>query len=190
MINKLQMLVPHRRLGYHEALGLAEQQAQRLRQLIDNDYPAITDAELRSIPGIVIEAVPNLKVSGATRQVGNLWIILINRDDMATRQRFTIGHELKHILDHQAHTAISTPQPRWFTERICDYFAACLLMPRPWIKRAWTSGIQDLQQLAEAFDVSLTAAHIRLQQMGLIEAQQRCDTTSRDVVPLTAAVGT
>ncbi|MCP4307047.1 MAG: ImmA/IrrE family metallo-endopeptidase [bacterium] len=190
MINQLQKLVPHRQLNYNEALTLAEQQAQRLRRMLHINYPAITNTELRSIPGVVIETVPNLKVAGATRQAGNLWIIIINQDDIAPRQRFTIGHELKHILDHQAHTAISTPQPKWFTERICDYFAACLLMPRPWIKQAWTNGIQDLYQLAEAFDVSLTATRIRLQQIGLIETPERCNTTSPDVVPLTAAVGT
>ncbi len=190
MITQLQKLVPRRRMNRNEALAVAEQQAHRLRQLLGIDYPAINDRQLRTIPGVVIERVPNLEVSGATQQVRDLWIILINHDDVAVRQRFTIAHELKHIFDHPAREASQDSQPKWLIERICDYFAACLLMPRPWIKRAWTAGIQDTQQLAEAFDVSHTAIRIRLQQVGLVDTPRRCHGYTPDVVPLVAAAGT
>ena len=36
-------------------------------------------------------------------------------------------------------------------EQICDYFAGCLLMPRPWVKRVYCSGVQDLPELAQTF---------------------------------------
>ena len=30
-------------------------------------------------------------------------------------------------------------------EQICDYFAGCLLMPRPWVKRLYCSGTDTCQ---------------------------------------------
>jgi hypothetical protein len=32
-------------------------------------------------------------------------------------------------------------------EAVCDDFAACLLMPRPWVKRLWSGGLQDIDAL-------------------------------------------
>lgn len=188
IITTLQELVPRRRLHYHEALAIAEKQAQRLRGHLSIDSAAISDQQLRSIPGVLIEGVARLGVSGATRRVGGLWIILLNADESPVRRRFTAAHEIKHILDDQAvnHLRKVGPgtAPNWLTERICDYFAACLLMPRTWIKRAWGSNAQDEATVAKMFNVSLDAARIRLQQVGLIDAPQRCHGYTRDVIPL------
>ena len=63
-------------------------------------------------------------------------------------------------------------------EQICDYFAGCLLMPRPWLKWAWGNGIQSLQDVAEHFGVSETAAQVRLTQIGLISPVPRCYHTT------------
>ena len=189
MINKLQKLVPRRRLHRHEALAIAEQQAQRLRHLLDVTEPAITNEQLRAIPGVLIEDIARLGVSGATRQVGDVWIILTNRDEASVRQRFTIAHEIKHILDDKAtnqlrETSPEGAEPIWLTERICDYFAACLLMPRIWIKRAWSTTTQDETALAKMFNVSVAAIRIRLQQIGLVDTPQRCHGYAPDVIPL------
>lgn len=141
MIKKLQALRPRRRLTRDEALALAEIQAAHLRRHISADQAAVTNQQLRSVPEVRIETVPNLGVSGATRRIGDLWIILLNADEAAVRHRFTIAHEFKHILDDEATTHLHRLGRRdsqdWLTERMCDYFAACLLMPRLWVKRAW-----------------------------------------------------
>lgn len=189
MITKLQQLVPRRRLSRDEALAIAEQQAHRLRSLLGVDQPAITTEHLHAIPGLIIDDVARLGVSGATRKVGDLWIILTNRDEAPVRQRFTMAHEIKHILDDKAvdqlrKTSPESTNPTWFTERICDYFAACLLMPRIWIKRAWTAGTQDETALAKMFNVSTDAIRIRLQQTGLVDTPRRCHGYTPDVVPL------
>ncbi len=191
MIRQLQRLAPARLLSTAEALAVAELQAQRLRQLLGVTEGALSEQQLRALGGIIIERVPDLGVSGATRQIDRRWVILLNRDDPPVRQRFTIAHELKHILDHPATLALQAsgvPPHRqtWLTERICDYFAACLLMPRPLVKRAWTTGSQDLRSLADRFQVSLDAMRIRLEQIGLVEPVGRCSTESPDVVPLVA----
>lgn len=189
IITTLQKLVPRRHLHRTEALAVAEKQAQKLRSALGVDTAAITTDQLRSIPGVLIEEVSRLKVSGATRQVGDLWIVLVNADEAPVRRRFTIAHEIKHILDDQAASHLrqnGTAGPDWLTERVCDYFAACLLMPRPQIKRAYTTVSQDETTLAKMFDVSLDALRIRLQQIGLTDSPQRCDGYTRDVIPLPA----
>jgi Zn-dependent peptidase ImmA (M78 family) len=58
-------------------------------------------------------------------------------------------------------------------ETICDYFAACVLMPRAWVKKAWREGPQDIPSLARQFQVSRQAMQVRLQQVGLIERGKR-----------------
>ena len=191
IITKLQQLVPRRPLSRTEALAVAEKQAQLLRQALDIDTAAIATAQLRSIPGVLIEDVAGLGVSGATSRVGDQWIVLVNADEAPVRRRFTTAHELKHILDDRAINHLRKNRgpatgPDWLTERVCDYFAACLLMPRMWIKRAWASNIQDPTVLAKMFNVSVDAARIRLQQVGLIDAPKRCHGYSRDVIPLPA----
>lgn len=58
-------------------------------------------------------------------------------------------------------------------EQVADQFVACLLMPRPWLKRAWGSGIQDPRDLARLFDVSPAAMRVRLETTGLVQQEWR-----------------
>jgi hypothetical protein len=46
---------------------------------------------LKSIDGVRVEQLGELGVSGATRRVGNLWIVLVNQDEARVRNRFTIA---------------------------------------------------------------------------------------------------
>lgn len=75
------------------------------------------------------------------------WLVAINRDDAKTRRRFSLAHEFKHILDNPyinvLYAAGDNKDKR--KEEMCDFFAAFLLMPRPWVKRPWASGIQDTE---------------------------------------------
>ena len=43
-----------------------------------------------------------------------------------------------------------------------SHFAATLLMPKAWLTQLWGEGVQDLQALADAFDVSTMAMRRRL----------------------------
>ncbi|MBA3362354.1 MAG: ImmA/IrrE family metallo-endopeptidase [Acidimicrobiia bacterium] len=111
---------------------------------------------------------------------------MINRDEAKVRQRFSAAHELKHILDDQAtlhlyRRGLLAGGQDWLTERICDWFAANLLMPRLWVKRAWVSGNQDPIELARLFEVSTDAMRIRLDQLGLQEPTSRCSPVDFDL---------
>lgn len=61
-------------------------------------------------------------------------------------------------------------------EQLCDYFAACLLMPRTWVKNAYAGGTQEIPKLARLFDVSEPAMRVRLTSIGLIDPLPRCAT--------------
>ena len=77
-------------------------------------------------------------------------------------------------------------------ESVCDYFAACLLMPRPWVKRAWATVTQDQTELAAYFRVSPAAMARRLADLKLTEPTKRHGHESvaryfRRATPLTIA---
>jgi len=62
-----------------------------------------------------------------------LWIIHLKKDDPFTTQRFTLFHEVFHILAHHRNTPASRKRGHRetpFTELLANYFAACVLMPR------------------------------------------------------------
>ena len=59
-------------------------------------------------------------------------------------------------------------------ERICDYFAGCLLMPRAWVQAGFANGTRHPMDLAQVFGVSPTAMGVRLNQIGLTRPGPRC----------------
>ncbi len=96
--------------------------------------------------------------------------ILINGATSPGRQRWSLAHEVKHILDHPFVTIIYPKGSNELAEKSCDYFAACLLMPRRWLRRAWNEGPRDIPKLARLFGVTPAAVTARLLQTGLIDA--------------------
>jgi Zn-dependent peptidase ImmA (M78 family) len=128
---------------------------------------------LSRIPGIVAESCVSLSTSGRTQWNGDHWLIQVGADEPHVRQRSSLAHELAHIVLHPvADLALPGHGHRTAETRLetaCEYFAACLLMPRTWIKRAYfQSGIQDVPSLARLFGVSWTAMNIRLEQLVLV----------------------
>ncbi|MBA3362355.1 MAG: hypothetical protein H0T94_13015 [Acidimicrobiia bacterium] len=71
MIEQLQALVPKRRLNREEALAIAELQAFRLRLALKVNEAGLSDQHLFAIPGVRVEAMSGLGVSGAIRRVGD-----------------------------------------------------------------------------------------------------------------------
>ena len=66
------------------------------------------------------------------------------------------------------------PDRHDWIELVCHHFAACLLMPRPLIKRHFCEGVQRTADLAVLFDVSQEAMQRRLQDLGLVDPVARC----------------
>jgi len=174
-ITALRDLVPIRPLSLIEALRIAEVQSQKLLKLTGVEAPPVPEQIITELPHIQVERVDLGDLSGAAQWAHGRWLILINRKDVAGRQRFSLCHEFKHVLDNPfADVVYSGCIPsKQRVEQVCDYFAGCLLMPRPWIKSAWQAGIQDVGSLARRFDVSQMAMRVRLLQIGLIHNTTR-----------------
>lgn len=174
----LRDFVPIRPLSRTEAYRIAELQASRFLRLVGADEAPVDEKVITELPKVHVQRLSPLPVSGATQWSQGRWIILLNANESTTRQRFSLAHELKHIVDHRfvdiLYNRIPEDERREFIERICDYFAGCLLVPRPWLKRAWGNGIQQPAELAARFRVSQQAVQVRLSQIGLGERSRRC----------------
>ena len=178
VLARLRGLIPLRRCRFDEALRIAELQASRLL--------ALTRVEAAPIPNEIVSELPRIQVtyrelptSGLSYWNGHNWIIALNRAEPWTRQRFTLLHEYKHIIDHgsvkRLYPGARDRTPEQQAEQAADYFAGCVLMPRILMKRAWAAGLQTPARLARHFEVSERAALVRLAQIGLTDATTRCE---------------
>jgi len=193
IIKSVRDIMPARPVTLGEAYILAERQAVALLKLLRVTKAPIDVNRLGDLPKIVIDVkprheMPDIARVGPISEIAGVshhwenghWLITINENDTLGRRRFSLGHEFKHVLDHSiyrvayAHLGYGDEGQRdRQIERICDHFAASLLMPRLAVKKAWTSGIQDVEALAGLFTTSLTATRIRLKYLGLTNEPKR-----------------
>lgn len=180
ILGSLRSLIPQRGCDDTEYRMVAEMQANKFSEIIrqlDPGSDGIQSHHLEDLSRIRIVHDP-LPVSGLTQWNGKKWIIVINPNDSLARQRFTLLHEFKHIIDHGASGRLYrdttnrgiTTTSKTHSERAADYFAGCALIPRRDLKRAWTSGLQRVATLADHFGASEAAIMVRLDQTGLSRA--------------------
>lgn len=179
MLRLLRGLVPNRRVALHEHRRIAELQANRLRRFLDIDDCLLGSESIAGLPHVRIKHDLDLPTSGMSYWDGHTWIILLNPSEPETRQRFTLLHELHHVICHTKQTELfgaHTARNNAAAEAMADYFAAYALMPKLYVKRLFGQGIHDANQLAEQFNVSPVAMNYRLSQLGLTETNQprRC----------------
>lgn len=96
--------------------------------------------------------------------------ILINADEPYERQRFTIAHEIGHLVLHFPKDAteeifVDFRKPRAefkdARELQADEFAGCLLMPEEYFKEAWQLTEGDFKKMSIIFGVSKSAVGMR-----------------------------
>lgn len=175
----LRAVIPHRQINYRESLQIAEIQARKLADFVA-DPNGIHEHHIKGLPRIAVHHDELQFASGMSHWTGQQWVITIKKDDPLFRQRFTLLHEFKHIVDHGsarllycgngAHTADEQ------AERVADYFAGCALVGRRELKSAWGQGIQRAEDLAAHFGVSIQAIRVRLSQTGLNLIADRAPT--------------
>jgi Zn-dependent peptidase ImmA (M78 family) len=172
VIAALRALLPSRDLTWSEAHSVAERQATALLQLLHIDEPPVPQFVISSLPGIVVDRRLGWPTSGMAVQARSHWRIVIRADEPRQRQRFSLAHEFKHVLDDpiidRLHAHLSPALRAERIERLCNYFAACLLMPRAWVKRDWCHGMQRPRALAQRYYVSTEAMTTRLSELGLV----------------------
>ena len=164
VLARLRAICPRRALTSHEAQRIAEHQAALLL-----DLSAVTAGPVRldilsRLPRIRLGTEVGMPASGASFWDGHDWRLVANRDEHPNRQRFTLLHEYKHVIDHPVRDLLYRTEAD--RERVADHFAACVLMPRLLVTRAWCAGEQDVHLLADHFAVSPLAMERRLRELG------------------------
>lgn len=184
VLKSLRSLMPNRSLTFAEAMERAELQANRLLAMHGIDQPGTPSELVSLLPHVRVEPRYNLPVSGSAHWEAPSWVVRVNASDSACRQRFSLMHEFKHVLDHPFQHEIKTSgngsdrlAHEVMRERVADYFAACVLMPKRLVKSAFCSGTQNIEALAALFSVSPKAMNFRLNQIGLTADKPRCAGT-------------
>ena len=90
--------------------------------------------------------------------------IICSSDQPRSRQRFTVAHELAHVILER--TGRNAPRAGNSVERVCDMLAAECLMPTSMFEARLpaTPTLRDIADLAHTFDTSITATAIRCAQ--------------------------
>jgi hypothetical protein len=183
VVRRLRANVPLRPLTLGDAYTVAEHQATTALALAGITAPHVTLDWILDLPRTEVQVEPRHAMnglSGSTTFLHGRYLILVNKNDAHARRRFTLAHEWKHLLDYTTSNVIYRNLGHGNlrlrdrqVERVADHFAACLLMPRMWVKRAWTNGIQDMASLAGLFMVSEDAIRVRLTYLGLLDDDPR-----------------
>jgi Zn-dependent peptidase ImmA (M78 family) len=184
LLARLRELVPRRGLSPAEARQVAERQAAILIAYAAVEKPAVDESIVTDLPFLAVTHRPGFPTSGMATQTDSGWVIVLRAEEAKVRQRFSLIHEFKHVLDDPfiewLYPTKNGYSPEDRAERICDYFAACVLMPKMWVKRDWASGgIQDIARLARRYRVSQVAMAVRLAELHLLPPTPRCAGTNR-----------
>ncbi|WP_037602042.1 ImmA/IrrE family metallo-endopeptidase [Streptacidiphilus rugosus] len=168
-------------------MARADVEAQSLLRRFGVEEPPIEPEELAKRLGVLVvyQDMQN-DVSGMlVRRGDEQKVIGVNEAHPAARQRFTIAHELGHLLLHRGRPLILDTQTRVnlrdavssaATDREeieANRFAAALLAPEQMVRRAVrdmhvTTSEELVAKLAKRFSVSQTAMNYRLMNLGII----------------------
>lgn len=189
----LRQLVPRRPLRYPEALRIAELQAARLLALARVEQAPVPTEFMLRLPRIEVVFADDSPVAGSAHWDGHDWIVVLNGRKRIAARRYSLAHELKHVIDHTTRGLLYRGMPRLSAveqaERAADFFADCLLMPAAWVEAASADGCRTAAEYAQRFHVPVGAATRRLSHLGLAPERSRqiplqLDGSTPEVSPL------
>jgi len=172
----------HFDLGKYDSIGIGEcgrvfqliakiaeqflEKGRVQRPPVPNELVLLADAH----HPIEIRLVSLKAYHGAIWHLREGWIIQLSKDDELGRRRFSLFHEVFHILAHSGATPVFRKIgciQGSFNELLADYFGGCILMPREWVMEKWVE-VKDLDRMVEIFDVTKPLMWLRLRELGLI----------------------
>jgi Zn-dependent peptidase ImmA (M78 family) len=120
--------------------------------------------------GIEVVRQSSLGYAGSVESDGRHAIIRLNRDDHPVRQRFTLAHEIGHLMLHpmetgRMHFRDTNFHGDWH-ETQANRYAADLLMPEWMLSISIGSTHAEVWRLARLFNVSEQAMQYRLENTG------------------------
>lgn len=166
-----------------------EAKAQRLLRKFQISGPPVPVDSIAAAEDIqIVRSSGDWNESGFLLRQHGTTIIGVNSRNSPRRQRFTIAHELGHYCLHKGKPLIVdqsvmvnkrndvSSQATSQEEIEANQFAAALLMPDPWVKRAsqaqFAAGVSSrdhlVTALAREFDVSVDAMGWRLINLGIL----------------------
>lgn len=121
---------------------------------------------------VEIRLVPLKSAHGAVWRLKNDgWVIHLNSKDSSARRRFTLYHELFHILAHSNASPVFKKSPSQkegaFNELLADHFAAIMIIPEEILLKKWRE-IKDVRKLATIFDAPEPVIYCGLKHLKLI----------------------
>ncbi|MCY3820026.1 MAG: ImmA/IrrE family metallo-endopeptidase [Gammaproteobacteria bacterium] len=122
-------------------------------------------AELGQKVGVYEIRYESIPGSGEVHKGKEGFRIICSSDQPHGRQRFTVAHELAHVI--LENTGKGAPRAGESVERICDMLAAECLMPTARFESFLppNPSLDDVSRLAGKFDTSITATAIRCGQL-------------------------
>ncbi|HEU5187060.1 MAG TPA: ImmA/IrrE family metallo-endopeptidase [Candidatus Saccharimonadales bacterium] len=122
-----------------------------------------------------VEFVPDTISAKAQKQSDGSYLIQVSSKDGARRQRFSIAHEVAHIVLHDDDEFIEYRKPLadyddpnlLYKEVQANMLASALLMPKNLVTKVWEQ-TRDIDDLGEIFKVSRSAAYYRLDNLQLL----------------------
>ena len=146
--------------------------AEKLAQMANRGAEVPVDLQkLAESLGVTEVLLKELVEDGRTTWIDGRPRIELRADRPAARMRFTLAHEIAHVLLAQDQTVARRTQglDHDVLETLCDWVAAALLMPRDWMQRFAdrdSYNLSLLRLIANHADVSLSAAAVRLAEVG------------------------
>jgi Zn-dependent peptidase ImmA (M78 family) len=120
----------------------------------------------------ILKVALSSDVSGKLEYKDGVWMMSVNLQHPEVRQRYTLGHELGHYLNHRdsvksfEDTIYFRNKQKSSMEYMADQFAARLLMPENDVNELVKSGVKTVKEMSLIFGVSLEAMKYRLEQLG------------------------
>jgi len=154
-------------------LHLKENQASPLRllKLFEVLVPPVPVQDIARKMGVIVESC-EIDSDGQLFMDINAGVakILVNKRASHVRERFTIAHEIGHLMQHHF-TTVHRDASGQYEGRIeweANNYAADLLMPYWMIKFVGPRYKNDPRELAPIFDVSEQAMFYRLKNLGFV----------------------
>ena len=128
--------------------------------------------------GVAQIEIAEIDTEGSVQRVGDNLIIKIRKGMPGTRQRFTLAHELAHVIidevtrkteskDYAKYSRFACVKPVMCEEGLANHLASVLVLPTWFMQRRLAGSVRlsDLSRAARDARVSLSAAMLRSVQL-------------------------
>ena len=148
---------------WQQLRGSQQTSADQVLAALEVRFPPVHIEDVAERLGIEVHRVESPGWSGAVSTHGAAAQIWLASEEAAVRQRFTIAHEIGHLLLHPLGVAYRDTSFKGSPEELqANRFAAALLMPEWMIRPAVSITGPDVARLAAMFEVSESAMATRL----------------------------